>query len=351
MIQANAIRMLALLALLVCGIAGLTHNASAQQDGAVPGDSLGINSDSDLWRFVRTGNAGSSQMKDELAAVMIQSEGDNYRAIRNGPISTYGAVGVVAIIFLLAVFYLSRGRIKIDAGPSGETILRFGTIDRFAHWLMAGSFVVLAITGLNMLYGKHVLLPLIGKEAFATFTAYGKYSHNFLAFAFMLGLTLSFVLWVRHNIPNKTDLQWIRMGGGLVKKGVHPPAEKFNAGQKIIFWAVSIGGLSVSLSGIALLFPFQTTMFADTFAIINTVGFNLPTDFTPLQEQQLNQLWHGIVSIVMIVMIMAHIYIGSIGMEGAIDAMNTGRVDRNWAKEHHSLWVEEEDQKAAKPAE
>ena len=301
MIQANAIRMLALLALLVCGIAGLTHTASAQQDGAVPGDSLGINSDSDLWRFVRTGNAGSSQMKDELAAVMIQSEGDNYRAIRNGPVSTYGAVGVVAIIFLLAVFYLSRGRIKIDAGPSGETILRFGTIDRFAHWLMAGSFVVLAITGLNMLYGKHVLLPLIGKEAFATFTAYGKYSHNFLAFAFMLGLTLSFVLWVRHNIPNKTDLQWIKMGGGLVKKGVHPPAEKFNAGQKIIFWAVSIGGLSVSLSGIALLFPFQTTMFADTFAIINTVGFNLPTDFTPLQEQQLNQLWHGIVSIVMIV--------------------------------------------------
>ena len=209
MIQANAIRMLALLALLVCGIAGLTHNAAAQQDGAVPGDSLGINSDSDLWRFVRTGNAGSSQMKDELAAVMIQSEGDNYRAIRNGPVSTYGAVGVVAIIFLLAVFYLSRGRIKIDAGPSGETILRFGTIDRFAHWLMAGSFVVLAITGLNMLYGKHLLLPLIGKEAFATFTAYGKYSHNFLAFAFMLGLTLSFVLWVRHNIPNKTDLQWI----------------------------------------------------------------------------------------------------------------------------------------------
>jgi formate dehydrogenase subunit gamma len=351
MFHVNAIRMLALFALLVCGIAGLPENVSAQQGGAVPGESLGINSDTDLWRFVRTGNAGSTQMKDELAAVMIQSEGDNYRAIRNGPISTYGAVGVGAIIFLLAVFYMSRGRIKIDAGPSGETILRFGAIDRFAHWLMAGSFVVLAITGLNMLYGKYTLLPLIGKEAFATLTAYGKYSHNFLAFAFMLGLALSVVLWVRHNIPNKTDLQWLKMGGGLVKKGVHPPAEKFNAGQKIIFWAVTIGGISVSLSGIALLFPFQTSMFADTFAIINVIGFNLPTDFTPLQEQQLNQLWHGIVSLVMIVMIMAHIYIGSIGMEGAIDAMNTGHVDRNWANEHHSLWVEEEDQKSAKPAE
>ena len=143
-----------------------------------------------------------------------------------------------------------------------------------------------------------------------------------------------------------------RSEGGIFKKGVHPPARKFNAGQKIIFWAVMIGGLSVSMSGIALMFPFQTTMFADTFALLNVVGFSLPTDFTAMQEQQLNQLWHGIVSIALMTMIIAHIYIGSVGMEGAIDAMNTGEVDRNWAKEHHNLWVEEEDAKSSpKPAE
>ena len=351
MIQAKALRIFALLTLLVCGVAGLPADVTAQQGGAVPGDSLGLNSDSDLWRFVRTGNAGSTQMKDELAAVMIQSEGDNWRAMRNGPISLIGALGMFAIIFALGLFYMARGRIKIDSGPSGKTILRFGTIDRFAHWLMAGSFIILGITGLNMLYGRYTLLPLIGKDAFAAFTAFGKYAHNFLAFAFMVGLALSFFLWVRHNIPNKIDLQWIKMGGGIVKKGVHPPAKKFNAGQKIIFWAVMIGGLSVSMSGIALMFPFQTTMFADTFALLNTVGFNLPTNLTPLQEQQFNQIWHGFVSLVLIIMIMAHIYIGSVGMEGALDAMNSGHVDRNWAKEHHSLWVEEEDQKAAKPAE
>ena len=99
------------------------------------------------------------------------------------------------------------------------------------------------------------------------------------------------------------------------------------------------------------MFPFQTTMFADTFAMLNALGFNLPTNLTALQEQQYNQIWHGFVSLVLIIMIMAHIYIGSVGMEGALDAMNSGRVDRNWAKEHHSLWVEEEDQKATKPAE
>ena len=351
MIHVNAFRILALLAVLLCGVATLPGKVEAQQAGAVPGEALGLNSDTDLWRFVRTGNAGSTQMKDELAAVMIQSEGDNWRAMRNGPIAAIGGMGLIMVVFILGLFYMIRGRIKIDAGPSGDTILRFGTIDRFAHWLMAGSFIILGITGLNMLYGRYVLLPVIGKDAFAALTAAGKYAHNFLAFAFMLGLALSFVLWVRHNIPNKIDLQWIKMGGGIVKKGVHPPAKKFNAGQKLIFWAVMIGGLSVSMSGIALMFPFQTTMFADTFALLNVFGFGLPTDFTPLQEQQLNQLWHGFVSLLLIVMIMAHIYIGSVGMEGALDAMNSGRVDRNWAKEHHSLWVEEEDQKAAKPAE
>ena len=106
------------------------------------------------------------------------------------------------------------------------------------------------------------------------------------------------------------------------------------------------------MSGIALMFPFTTTMFADTFALLNMIGFSLPTDLTAMQEQQLNQLWHGIVSMALMTMIIAHIYIGSIGMEGAIDAMNTGHVDRNWAKEHHNLWVEEEDSKAnPKPAE
>ena len=345
-------KILGLIAALFVYVAGPNTVASAQTMGEVPGQTLGIKSDSDLWRYVRTGNAGSTQMKDELSAVMIQSEGDNWRAFRNGPLSMYGAYGLLGILALLVVFYFVRGRIRIEAGPSDEKILRFGTIDRFAHWLMAGSFVVLGLTGLNMLYGRYLLLPLIGKEGFAAIAEAGKYAHNYLAFAFMLGLALSFVLWVRHNIPTKLDLKWLAQGGGIFVKGAHPPARKFNAGQKIIFWAVMIGGLSVSMSGIALMFPFQTNMFSETFALLNNVGFSLPTDFTPLQEQQLNQLWHGIVSLALVTMIIAHIYIGSVGMEGALDAMNTGMVDRNWAKEHHNLWVEEEDQKlGVKPAE
>ena len=330
------------------------NSSMAQVKGEVPGNALGLKSDADLWRYIRTGNAGSTQMKDQLSAVMIQSEGDNWRAIRNGPVTLYGGLGLLAIIGVLFAFYIYRGKIKVDAGLSGQTILRFAAIDRFAHWLMAGSFVLLALTGLNLLYGKYVLLPIFGPEIFTAITIGGKYIHNYLAFAFMLGLALAFVLWVRHNIPNKVDWEWLKMGGGIFKAGVHPPAKKFNAGQKMIFWITMIGGLSVSMSGIALMFPFQTTMFADTFALLNVLGLGLPTDLTLLQEQQYNQVWHGIVSLGLMIMIIAHIYIGSVGMEGALDAMNSGEVDKNWAKEHHGLWakeVEEESKSKPEPAE
>ncbi len=354
-IQFHLASMMLVISICLFGVLTLDRSAQAQTQGEVPGQTLGLNSDADLWRFIRNGNAGDVAMKNQLAAVMIQSEGDNWRAARNGPVSVYGAFGMIGIIVLLAGFYSWRGRITIDSGPSGKTILRFGPIDRFAHWLMAGSFVILGLTGLNLLYGRYILLPLMGPEAFSAMTIAGKYAHNYLAFAFMAGLALSFILWVRHNIPSKIDIDWLKAGGGIFSRGVHPPARKFNAGQKIIFWAVMIGGLSLSMSGIALLFPFQTEMFAKTFSILNMVGFDLPTQLTALQEQQLNQLWHGIVSLVLMTIIVAHIYIGSVGMEGALDAMNSGKVDRNWAKEHHGLWVKEVDAAnkgaKAKPAE
>jgi formate dehydrogenase subunit gamma len=135
---------------------------------------------------------------------------------------------------------------------------------------------------------------------------------------------------------------WLAKGGGLFVKGSHPPAWKFNAGQKILFWLVMLGGLSLSLSGLALMFPFQTALFAKTFALVNMLGFKLPTDLTPIQEMQYATSWHGIVALGLIVVVIGHIYIGTLGMQGAFSAMGSGQVDVNWAKEHHSLWAERE---------
>ena len=95
----------AVIVTLFSGMALLAPVAIAQQSGEVPGQALGINSDADLWRFVRTGNAGSVSMKNELGAVMIQSEGDNWRAVRNGPLSTIGAFGLFIMLFLRLLIF------------------------------------------------------------------------------------------------------------------------------------------------------------------------------------------------------------------------------------------------------
>jgi formate dehydrogenase subunit gamma len=309
--------------------------------GNVPGGHLGATSDSQIWKAVRDGARGTVSIPDKLAGQMIQSEGDTWRARRNGPITVGGIWAIFGMVAVLALFFALRGRIRIEAGPSGKTIERFSDLERFTHWLTAVCFLALALTGLNMLYGKHVLLPVLGPEAFAAVAQVGKYVHNFVSFGFMAGVVLMFVIWVRHNIPTKYDLQWLAKGGGLFTTGVHPPSEKFNAGQKIQFWLIFVGGLLLSLNGLALLFPFTFVMFDPVFTVLNVFGFGLPTDLTPMDEMQLSQIWHVIVALVLIVVTIAHIYIGSLGMEGAFDAMGTGQVDENWAREHHNLWVEQ----------
>ncbi|MEO1199559.1 MAG: formate dehydrogenase subunit gamma [Pseudomonadota bacterium] len=263
---------------------------------------------------------GRVSIPDELSTGLIKPGNKGWADTHGGSVRLLTAVALIGILVVLVAFYMIRGRIQIDAGRSGMNILRFSAFERFAHWLMAGSFIVLALTGLNLVFGRALLLPIVGEGTFGTLSTWGKVAHNYLGWAFMLGLILSFVAWVAHNIPNKVDAAWIKQGGGLLQKGVHPPAKKFNAGQKVIFWAVMLGGAALSFTGVMLLFP----------ALAGTQA-----------DWQLYQLIHGLVAAGLVALVVAHIYIGSIGMEGAFDAMGSGEVDVNWAKEHHSLWVEE----------
>ena len=328
---------------------------------------LGPNSDATLWGEVRHGEQFSVSIPDEKAGILVQSEGVRWQQARagKGPLGEWGANAIAVTIIVLAIFYVLRGRIRIEHGPSGRLVERFNGIERFGHWLLAGSFILLALTGLNLVYGREYIMPLIGKELFADVSMAGKWVHNNVAWAFMLALVMVFVMWVAHNLPRKVDFVWLAKGGGLFTKGSHPSSYKFNAGQKLVFWAVILLGASVSMSGLSLLLPYELPLFAKTFEVMNQLGFAviwgepLPTQLTPIAEMQLAQLWHAIVALAMIVVILAHIYIGSIGMEGAFAAMGSGQVDLNWAKEHHDLWVEQMERKgriesrgsAATPAE
>ena len=335
------------LAAVLVGTFGVNQEAAAQSGGTVPGESLGSTSDSEFWRAIRKGAQGSVSTPDKTAGIMVQSEGESWRAIRNGPLSTWGAWSIFGTLAVLAVFFMFRGRIAIDSGTSGRTIERFNTVERIVHWTLANSFILLALTGLNMLYGRYALKPFIGPEAFSTVTLLGKYIHNYVAFAFMLALLAVLVIWIRENIPSRVDLTWLAKGGGMFTKGTHPPAKKFNAGQKIVFWLVLLGGISISLSGISLMFPFEFNMFGSTFAVLNIFGFGFETNLTPMQEMQYGQIWHTIMALALIALIIAHIYLGTVGMEGAFDAMGSGQVDQNWAKEHHRLWFDEKGKTAA----
>ncbi|SFQ99919.1 formate dehydrogenase subunit gamma [Poseidonocella sedimentorum] len=326
---------------------------------------LGGQSDADLWRGMRYNALDiTTQARGPAADVLIQDGGMAWLQFREGPLARYGALLLGGTIVLLAVFYLIRGRIRIEGEKTGRTVKRFGAFERFSHWVLAGSFILLALTGLLSLFGRKVLIPLFGHEAFSTLAIASKWIHNNVSWAFMVALLSIFILWVIHNIPNRTDLAWIRQGGGFIGHG-HPPAKKFNFGQKIIFWSVILFGASISVSGLSLLFPFEFPMFAATFEKANAFGLPalfgmdpLPTVLAPHQEMQLSQLWHAIVGFVLMAIIIAHIYIGTLGMEGAFDAMGSGEVEEQWAREHHSLWLEEVKQteaatgeRAATPAE
>lgn len=310
---------------------------------------LGGVSDPELWRALRYGSADiTSSTNGPAATVIIQDGGMRWLRVRGGVLPTYGGYLLLAMMLALLAFYVIRGKIMIEGGKTGITILRFSLLERIAHWAMAIPFILLALTGLSLLFGRIAIIPLFGKGAFSVIATAGKVVHNNVAWVFIAGLILSFLLWALKNIPNGTDIRWLLKGGGLFTKGVHPDAGKFNAGEKIIFWVVIIFGGLISLTGLALLFPYQITVFAPVLDVLNSLGIaqllgmgDAAGALSPQEEMQYAQFWHTALGFIMMAVIIAHIYLGSVGMEGALESMKSGKVDVQWAKEHHNLWYDE----------
>ena len=263
---------------------------------------------------------GRISIPDAKESVLIQPAGQSWRQFHEVTLRWIGAIAIIGVLALLIVFYLVRGMIRITSGRSGRTILRFNTLERSVHWLTAVSFVILALSGLNITFGKPLLLPLLAPETFTLISQWAKYTHNYLSFPFAIGVALIIFLWTKENIPNEVDVEWLKQGGGMVGSK-RPLARRFNAGQKIVYWIVVLLGGAIVISGYLLMFPFYGTGIAG---------------------MQFAQIVHGVGGVLIIAAMLAHIYIGTIGMEGAFEAMGTGEVDLNWAKEHHKLWVEEE---------
>lgn len=276
----------------------------------------------DYWREVRSGqqdNAYTAVTEHSAGTVLIQSSGQNWRQLRNGPLATYGGMILIAALVVITLFYLLHGKVKLEHPRTGHTLLRWNSVDRLLHWVVAIGFIVLAVTGLSLLFGRALLIPVFGKEGFAAYAQIARDLHHWIAPVFAVALLLMLVLWIRNNFFNQTDVRWFAEGGGILKQG-HPSAGFMNGGEKMWYWVVFFGGLAVCISGFVLYLP----IFGQT-----------RPDF------QLSHLVHAGFAVLWIAASFGHVYIGTIGTEGALEGMVTGHVDESWAKQHHDLWYEE----------
>lgn len=320
MLVCNRQWLIAGLAALVLGFsapATAADTSSAQEQAARQQVQPGNNAP--VWRDVRGGDNPyqTTQVRGVETEVLVQTGGETWRQLRNHVITVYGGWLLVLMAAMIGAFYYWKGPIRLHDKPTGRTLLRFSYWERTVHWGVAISFVLLAVTGVIIMFGKHILLPIIGYTLFSLIAQLSKLIHNFVGPVFAVCTVLMFITYVKDNLPKAHDLKWVAKAGGLFS-GQHVPSGRFNAGEKSWFWIGVTGlGVVVSVTGFILNFP----------------NFDQGRELM----QQANVI-HGIAAVLFVAMSLGHIYMGTLGVEGAYESMRTGEVDETWAKEHHEYW-------------
>jgi formate dehydrogenase subunit gamma len=286
-----------------------------------------------VWREVKSGEKNYVSIPGREVDVLVQpparflgqksmvTAGEAWRQFRNGPVTFIGGWLVVGIALVILAFYFVFGPVKLHDRPTGRLLRRFSTVDQVVHWSVAISFCILGISGLLMLFGKYVVLPIIGYTLFGWLGNLSTTLHTFVARFFMVSVIAMVVLFLRHNLPRLYDLNFLLNAWSVMAKGKHVPSGKFNGGEKVWFWGgVVVLSVIVSWSGVVLLFP----NFDQTRAVMQDAW-----------------IWHASAALIYIAISLGHIYLGTIGLEGSYQAMRSGYVDETWAKEHHEYWFHE----------
>ncbi|WP_096698536.1 formate dehydrogenase subunit gamma [Polaromonas sp. AER18D-145] len=289
-----------------------------------------------MWRQVGSGVTGYSSLPKSEApeagnliqpfvqypGSLLTNAGEAWRQVRNNWLIPYGGALLLIVVGAIALFYFGKGRINLHGAETGRKIERFTPFERSAHWANAIAFCILAISGIVMAFGKFFLLPVMGLTLFGWLTYLLKNMHNFAGPLFAVSLVIVFFTFVRDNMPSRGDIGWLLKGGGLLS-GKEVPSHRFNAGEKLVFWGgVFFLGIIVVASGLVLdkLIP-GLIYVRDTMQVAHMV--------------------HAVATVLMMAMFIGHIYIGTIGMQGAYDGMKTGYVDETWAREHHEYWYDD----------
>ncbi|MFC1665181.1 formate dehydrogenase subunit gamma [Pseudomonadota bacterium] len=298
-----------------------SYAADEKSDGAGRASSpiTNPNPGADLWKKIRGAGSGMTQDRSIEGGVLINSAGQDWRILREQKLIKYSSWALLAAILLVILFRVVHGQIKLEKGYSGQKIKRWSVYERTIHWFTAICFIILAISGLTTLLGRSLIIPVIGAEAFSYWASLMKLLHNYIGPFFSFSVLLVIINWMGRALPSKDDIHWLASGGGIIGHA-HPSAGTLNAGEKGWFWIIATVGVVCSVTGLILDFA----------------------DFGQTREDmQLANIVHSISAVAWMVVAMGHIYMGTIGTEGALEAMTTGEVDVNWAKQHHDLWYQQ----------
>ena len=269
-------------------------------------------------------------MRGHDSSVLVNPQGELWKSIRNSRLIPQGGQALLVVLLIILGVYAVRGPVKLASGESGQQVDRHSVSSRIIHWLVAGLFIILGITGLFLLLGRPLLIPVIGKTAFGGIAGASKEVHNILGLLFPFALIFMFVNLVRRNLYEKGDLAWVAKGGGMLGGG-HVSAGKFNAGEKILFWATIFLGIGISVTGYVLDFPNIASWVLAT-----------STEFTQYRHVMgYAHVIHSVIAVLFIALAFGHIFLATLFVPGTLSSMTSGKVDSNWAKEHHDRWYEE----------
>jgi formate dehydrogenase subunit gamma len=309
---------------------GYATQTNAEREKVQPGNNA------PMWRAVGAGVTGHSSLPVKQApeagnliqpfvqypGSMLTTAGEAWRQVRNHWILPYGGALLLIALGAVGLFYWRKGTMQLHGAETGRKIERFTAFERSAHWANAIAFSILAISGIVMAFGKYFLHPIIGGTLFGWLSYVLKNLHNFAGPVFAVSLVIVIGTFIKDNLPRKEDIGWLLKGGGLFS-GEEVPSHRFNAGEKVLFWAgVFVLGLIVVGSGLVLdmLIPGLQYLRGD---------------------MQIAHMIHAAAAVLMMALFIGHIYMGTVGMAGAYSAMRTGYVDETWAKEHHELWYDD----------
>ena len=286
------------------------------------------NPHANFWRVVREGLPAYTSTPSQGHTILIVNGGENWREIRNGLLMPYSQWLLAVAVVAVGLFYLFVGGEKLEKPRSGIMIERYSLAERVLHWYTAALFIAMAITGLGILLGRLLLMPILGHPFVSGYLGACKILHNYSGPLLVAGFLLELIAWVRYNIPKKSDLLWFKNMGGMLgrKGGPRPHVEKINGGQKAWFWLVIVFGAIVGCTGIVLDFPIW--------------------DQTRL-TMQVSHVIHATVAVLFVAASFGHIYMGTLGSEGAFDGIWKGSVDAVWAEQHSDLWYEAKMQERA----